>query len=191
MGALPLFAIQWLFLFLLLVLTFIDWDTFIIPDVLVIPFIFISLPLVVLFGHSSLDDALIGLVLGYGLFWSVTWAYRLIKKSEGMGLGDAKLLAAIGLFVGPMGIAPVIFLASVQGMLFALLASLFKISWPSPKPYKGISDDEEYDDFFHPDEEPTWRLKPMPFGPFLSLAAVEVLLLKSEILLLLQAWLTP
>lgn len=185
------FLFHWCFLFLLVVITFIDWDTFIIPNVLVIPALFLALPATVLLQLNTLDNALLGLLLGYGLFWSVTTIYRLLRHREGLGLGDAKLLGVIGIVLGPLGVAPVILLASLQGVLFALVATLFRLSWPTPKPYKGISDDPAYGALLDQNQGETWRLNPIPFGPFLSLAAVEVLLLKPHIMAFLEGWFHP
>ncbi len=183
--ALMRFAALFVLLLFLIVVSFIDWDTFIVPDILVIPMIFLGIPISVALGNAGLTETLAALVGGYGLFFLTTMAYRLIKKTEGLGLGDAKLLGALGVWLGPLALAPVIFLASVQGILFAVIATVFRLSWPNPKPYKGITDDGEYEEFLS-DQDRTWRLKPIPFGPFLSLAALEFLLLRPQILDFLQ-----
>jgi leader peptidase (prepilin peptidase) / N-methyltransferase len=176
------------FILILIILSFIDWDTFILPDVLVVPLILSGWGISVLLGNQTPFMASAGMVLGYGLFYITGLAYRIIKKSEGLALGDAKLLCAIGAWLGPMAVAPVILLASFQGLLFALLASLFKFSWPNPKPYKGITDnDDEFREFqeFVSNKEGSWRMKPLPFGPFLALGAIEFILFNPQIISLM------
>ena len=65
-------------------------------------------------------DSLIGGVFGYILIWGIITLYLKIRKKEGMGLGDAKLLAAIGFWFGWYSIPYVIFLSSLSALLIAL-----------------------------------------------------------------------
>ncbi|MBU1239839.1 prepilin peptidase [Myxococcota bacterium] len=180
-STLLVFLSTFAFILLLIIISFIDWDTFIVPDVLVIPAIFLGVPITWALSILSLTETLAGLVAGYGIFFATTHIYRIIRKAEGLGLGDAKLLGAIGVWLGPMALAPVIFLASVQGILFTGAAAVFRLTWPNPKPYFGITDDGEYEEFLSTRDK-TWRLKPIPFGPFLSLAALEFLFFRPQIL---------
>ena len=57
-------------------------------------------------------NSLIGGLFGYGIIWSIIFFYKQIKKKEGMGLGDAKLLGVIGLWFGLKAVPFVIFLSS-------------------------------------------------------------------------------
>lgn len=84
----------------LVALTFIDFDTQLLPDDITLPLLWGGL-LANLFGlFIDLRAAVIGAVAGYLVLWSVYWAFKLIAKKEGMGYGDFKLLAAIGAWTG-------------------------------------------------------------------------------------------
>jgi leader peptidase (prepilin peptidase) / N-methyltransferase len=169
------FLLDFSFIFLLLVLSFIDWDTFILPDILIFPFgliYLISLPLI---KPITYKESIIGGLLGFFLFFLTSLFYKIIKGKEGLGMGDAKLLGLLGLYVGPLGITPIILFASFQGILFAGIASIFKIRWSEPKVYKGITDDdEEFEQFINESKDNKWSMKPIPFGPFLSLGGIQV-----------------
>ena len=84
----------------LVALTFIDFDTQLLPDDITLPLLWGGL-LANLFGlFIDLRAAVIGAVAGYLVLWSVYWAFKLIARKEGMGYGDFKLLAAIGAWTG-------------------------------------------------------------------------------------------
>jgi len=101
----------------LLVITFIDLDHRIIPDVITLPGIPVGL--VAGFGPGLLAPAesLIGILAGGGSLFLVAWGYQLITQREGMGGGDIKLLAMVGAFVGWKGVLFTIFVASLTGTL--------------------------------------------------------------------------
>ena len=84
----------------LVALTFIDFDTQLLPDDITFPLLWGGL-VANLFGlFIDLRAAVLGAIAGYLVLWSVYWAFRLIAKKEGMGYGDFKLLAAIGAWTG-------------------------------------------------------------------------------------------
>ena len=62
-------------------------------------------------------NSLIGGIFGYGIIWSIIFFYKQVRKKEGMGLGDAKLLSAIGFWFGWFSIPFVIFLSSLIALL--------------------------------------------------------------------------
>lgn len=62
-----------------------------------------------------------GAVLGFGLFWAIGRLYAAWRGVEGLGLGDAKLLAAAGAWLGPPGLAPTILVAASLGLAAAWL----------------------------------------------------------------------
>lgn len=80
----------------LLSMSLIDADHQILPDVLVLPLLWLGLILNSLGFFTSLSDALWGAVIGYMSLWSIFWLFKLITGKEGMGYGDFKLLALIG-----------------------------------------------------------------------------------------------
>jgi len=108
-----------------IVIFFIDLDHFIIPNELTFPLMIIGFlksfdPNINLNLFPNYMESLIGGVLGYILIWGIITLYMKIRKKEGMGLGDAKLLAAIGFWFGWYSIPYVIFLSSLSALLIAL-----------------------------------------------------------------------
>ena len=105
---------------LLLICSFIDLKHKIIPDVISLPMIAVS-PLIIFF-HPELDwrSSLYGVLLGGGSIYIVQWLYYLIRKKLGIGMGDAKLLAAIGGWLGYQAIFPTLFYGSILGSIFGV-----------------------------------------------------------------------
>ncbi|MEQ3746429.1 MAG: A24 family peptidase [Henriciella sp.] len=118
----------WVTLFLvgaLIVLSAIDIDRYILPDWLTLPLIVIGIGYSALMGTGILLSGL-GAVFGYGLVAALAWFWRKRFGKEGIGLGDAKLLAAGGAWVGVAAI-PIILLVS-SGVALALIGVLSLIS---------------------------------------------------------------
>ena len=104
-----------MFLWALLALTFIDFDTQLLPDDLTLPLLWAGL-LANLFGlFVPLRDAVIGAIAGYLALWIVYWLFKLIRGKEGMGYGDFKLLAALGAWLGWQMLPLIVLLSSVVG----------------------------------------------------------------------------
>ena len=66
----------------------------------------------------DLTQSIVGGIVGYFSIWIIIYLYRVVKNIEGMGLGDAKLMAGIGCLFGWQSILPVLFISSVFGLLF-------------------------------------------------------------------------
>ena len=104
-----------------LIIFFIDFKHYIIPNVLT--FSMMSLGFIKSFlpglhpMFPNYINSLIGGIFGYGIIWSIIFFYKQIRKKEGMGLGDAKLLSAIGFWFGWFSIPFVIFLSSIIALL--------------------------------------------------------------------------
>jgi leader peptidase (prepilin peptidase) / N-methyltransferase len=151
-------SLQYLAAFLfaaaLVVITFIDFDHQIIPDVISLPGIPIFFLLAVFVMGVGFLDALIGLIVGGGFLYLVAVGYELIAKREGMGGGDIKLLAMIGAFLGWKSLFFVVFMSSILGALVGIVLIMIK------------GKDMKY---------------AVPFGPFLSIAAVMYLFVGSEL----------
>lgn len=153
----------------LIVITFIDLEHMIIPNLITIPGIIVGLlynALITdwrtsreLMGDFSFSlenffgvlnevpflDSVFGIIIGGGVLFLIAFLYVLIRKREGMGMGDVKLLAMIGAFLGWKGVIFVMLVSSLIGTVVGLSVIAYK---------KG---DLKY---------------ALPFGPFLSLAAV-------------------
>lgn len=103
------------FVWTLIALAFIDFDTTLLPDSLTLPLVWLGL-LFNLGGHfATLSDAVLGAVAGYMILWSIYWLFKLATGKEGMGFGDFKLLAAIGAWLGWELLPVTILLSSVVG----------------------------------------------------------------------------
>jgi leader peptidase (prepilin peptidase)/N-methyltransferase len=100
-----------------LVITFIDIDHRIIPDVITLPGIPIGLAASFGPGIISPLESVLGILSGGGSLFLVAWVYQTVTKREGMGGGDIKLLGMIGAFIGWKGVLFTIFVASLTGTL--------------------------------------------------------------------------
>ena len=104
-----------LFLWCMIALSFIDFDTQLLPDDIVLPLVWIGLLLNLNGTFADLGSAVIGAVAGYLSLWSVYWGFKGVTGKEGMGFGDFKLLAAIGAWLGWKILLLVILLSSMIG----------------------------------------------------------------------------
>ena len=114
-----------IFVSYMLCISVIDYDTFILPDELSLPLLWIGL-LVNLNGmlSSSLFDSVVGAMCGYIVLWIPFWIFKLITKKDGMGYGDFKLLAAIGAWGGWQNIILVVLLSSFLGIIYAFILKI-------------------------------------------------------------------
>jgi leader peptidase (prepilin peptidase)/N-methyltransferase len=103
----------------LLALGWIDLRRWILPDAVTLPLIPIGLVLAAVLGPEELVDRIAGAAFGYVGLWAVAWIYRRLRGREGLGLGDAKLLAGAGAWVGASGLPSVL----AGGAIAALLAA--------------------------------------------------------------------
>jgi leader peptidase (prepilin peptidase)/N-methyltransferase len=101
----------------LLALGWIDWRHSILPDVLTLPLILLGLAIAGELTPEALWNPLAGAICGYLGLWLVAWVYRRIRGREGLGLGDAKLLAAAGAWVGVSGLPSVLAGAAIAALV--------------------------------------------------------------------------
>lgn len=124
----PLFLLIAASVSMIIVLIYIDAEIQILPDVIDIPGIVIGLAIGTLmqFGHiyapdlmlsQTLVDSIAGAVIGASLLFGIALAYRLVRKMEGMGLGDVKMIAMLGAILGWEPLFPLLVLASVIGAI--------------------------------------------------------------------------
>lgn len=109
----------------LIALTFIDFDTQLLPDSITLPLLWLGLLLNLNGAYTSLPNALIGAVVGYLVLWSVYWAFKLTTGKEGMGYGDFKLLAALGAWLGWTMLPLIILLSSLVGAVVGIALIVF------------------------------------------------------------------
>lgn len=121
-------------LFALVVLSWIDVRTLRLPDLLTLPLMGAGLVQSWYFS-GQLVDALIGAAAGYLFFVLVETAFRQLRGKEGLGRGDAKLLAAGGAWCGWIGLPWIILIASSSGLVFAGLLTLVGRRPPAAIPF--------------------------------------------------------
>jgi len=145
--------VYFVFISSLIVITFIDLDHQIIPDIITLPGIPMGLAASFALPTISFKASVLGLVLGGGSLWFVAWAYNLIARRDGMGGGDIKLLAMMGTIIGWKGVIFTIFASSLIGSCIGITMMLIK-----NKNMKFA----------------------IPFGPFLSVGAIVYVFLGSR-----------
>ncbi len=127
----------------LIALTGIDYDTYLLPDNITLPLVWLGL-IANYFGLiTSFESAFWGAIAGYMSLWSIFWLFKLITGKEGMGYGDFKLLAALGAWLGWEMLPVIIILSSLVGAVVGIALMVFA------------------------NHEKT---KPIPFGPYLATA---------------------
>ena len=132
----------------LITLTFIDFDTMLLPDSITYPILWLGLLVNLNNGFTDIHSAIIGAVAGYLILWSIFWLFKLLTGKEGMGYGDFKLLALIGAWFGWQILPAVIILSAGLGSLIGITLLVL------------TSRDKSV---------------PMPFGPFLALGGISAL----------------
>jgi leader peptidase (prepilin peptidase)/N-methyltransferase len=101
----------------LIALAGIDFRTQLLPDQLTLPLLWIGLLLALLPMFVAAPSAIVGAAIGYVSLWSIYWLFKLLTGKEGMGYGDFKLLAALGAWMGPIALLPIVLLSSFIGAL--------------------------------------------------------------------------
>lgn len=120
-GVSPELFIYFAFASALIVVTFIDLELQIIPDVISLPGIAVGLAASFFLRSPGMVNSVIGMLLGGGVLFMIAAAYHFIAGAEGMGGGDIKLLAMIGAFLGWKGVLLTLFAGSFLGAAFGLL----------------------------------------------------------------------
>ena len=149
-----MFFLHWIQIVLipiLVYLAYIDLRTFRLPDVITLPLILAGLLVSGLSnqGFVSFQDSAIGSTLGYLSLWLLNSLYRFAKQQDGIGMGDAKLLAALGAWLGWFALPGILLIASLTG----LIGGLIWLRWNKQN-----------------------HRAAFPFGPFLAIAGIIELL---------------
>ncbi len=137
-----------LLIWALIALTFIDFDTQLLPDSITLPLLWLGLAFNLPATFTDLPAAVIGAMAGYLALWSVFWLFRLATGKEGMGYGDFKLLAALGAWLGWPLLPAIILISSVVGAVVGVTLIIAARHG---------------------------RNVPIPFGPYLAAAGVITL----------------
>jgi len=127
------------------ILALYDWRSFRLPNLLTGSLFFTGLLYLYIDGHWPIEHHILGAFAGLIFFPLLNVIYKKVRKRDGVGLGDAKLLAGIGLWLSWMALPTVLFIASFSGLLYALVLSVVG---------EGIKNTTK-----------------LPFGPFLCLGA--------------------
>ena len=138
----------------LIALTFIDFDTQLLPDQITLPLLWLGLILNMNGLFVDLRTAVIGAAAGYLSLWLVFHSFRLLTGKEGMGYGDFKLLAMLGAWLGWQLLPQIVLVSSLVGAVTGLVLILFR----------GRD-----------------RNCPIPFGPYLAAAGLIALLWGGQI----------
>ena len=134
---------------ILIALTFIDFDKMLLPDQLTLPLLWAGLIINISEQYVSLTDAVLGAAAGYMVLWSLYWTFKLLTGKEGMGYGDFKLLAALGAWLGWQSLPLILILSSCVGAILGIALI--------------VANRQQHG-------------KPMPFGPYLAIAGWIALL---------------
>ncbi len=162
--ALPDFHPVWLlFIWLVIPLTVIDLRHQLLPDQLTLTLLWVGLCAAALgWLPVSAADSIGGAIIGYGCLWLLYQLHRRLRGRDGMGYGDFKLLAALGAWLGPLALAPLVFLGALTGLLAA--AGLRVTTGRMPEA--------------------------LPFGPFLIAGGIIVVVAGDLLWLLYLGWVT-
>ena len=142
------------FCWILVALTFIDFDTQLLPDDLTLPLLWLGLAFNISGHFVALPHAVVGAMAGYLILWSVYWLFKLIRGKEGMGYGDFKLLAMLGAWGGWQILPLTILLSSLVGAVLGVIMLRLRNQETST---------------------------PIPFGPYLAIAGWIALLWGDQI----------
>jgi len=149
------YLFSFIFTCALIVITFIDLDHQIIPDVITLPGIPVFFLIAIFFMGIPVLEALLGILIGGGCLFAIAFIYELITKREGMGGGDIKLLALLGAFLGWKSLFFILFVSSLLGAVVGVSVMIAR------------GKDMKY---------------AVPFGPFLSIAAVAYLFVGIDVM---------
>lgn len=163
-GITPPFLVDALFFCLLILITFTDLETYLIPDVYSLGGIVLGLLLSGFNPQVTWVESITGVLIGAGLLLLIAYTYSKIRGHEGMGGGDIKLLGMIGAFTGWKGVIISLFLSAFSGLVAGLIVMAVK--------REGLK-------------------TAIPYGPFLAIGAVVAYLWQKEIIhayLTLGSW---
>lgn len=107
--------------YVLIALTFIDFDTQLLPDRYTLPLAALGLGVNSYALYTSASSAIWGYIIGFLCLWVVYYLFKLVTGKEGMGYGDFKLLAALGAWMGPLILPLIVLLSSLVGAIIGII----------------------------------------------------------------------
>ena len=110
-----------IFTWVLIALTFIDFDTQLLPDRFTLPLAALGLGINSFAIYTTATAAIWGYLIGFLCLWVVYYLFKLITGKEGMVYGDFKLLAALGAWMGPLLLPLIVLLSSVVGAIIGIV----------------------------------------------------------------------
>ena len=110
-----------IFIWFLIPMAMIDLNTRLIPDTLVLPLLWLGLILNTQHTFTSLSQAVWGAVVGYLFLWVIAKLFKLLRKKDGMGHGDFKLLACLGAWFGVQMIPAMLLIAVILSLIVSLI----------------------------------------------------------------------
>jgi leader peptidase (prepilin peptidase)/N-methyltransferase len=140
-----LLVLSAVFAWFLIALSWIDARILRLPDSLTLPLLLLGLATARLFDPGDWVGHFVGSAASFASFATLALLYRRVRGVDGLGLGDAKLAAALGAFVSWQGMPGTVLIAAMLALLFLLARAIIG--------------------------KPIARAEPLPFGPFLCLAA--------------------
>lgn len=146
-----IWVIKSLLILALIYLAYIDWRTLRLPNAITFPLIVFGITFNWVSDLRLADpsSALLGALLGYASLWALNASYRLLQNQNGIGMGDAKLLAALGAWLGVSALPSILLIASVTG----IAGGIIWLKWRGHQLQQAF-----------------------PFGPFLVIAGIIELL---------------
>jgi leader peptidase (prepilin peptidase) / N-methyltransferase len=147
--------VAWIFTWLLIALSGIDFRTQLLPDEMTLPLLWLGLILSCFGVFVTPVSAISGAAIGYLSLWSVYWLFKLLTGKEGMGYGDFKLLAALGAWTGAPSILLIVLLSAAVGATVGTVLVILR-------KHQGQM--------------------PMPFGPFLAAAGWIALIFGQQLI---------
>ncbi|UTV97761.1 prepilin peptidase [Marinomonas rhizomae] len=84
---------------------------------------------------NRIESSVLGMIIGYGLIYVLRWFYLTFRNQEGIGLGDAKIIAALAAWLGFSGLAPLLLCASLSGILYTVLINRSRAKYMAFGPF--------------------------------------------------------
>ena len=106
---------------ILIALTFIDFDTQLLPDRYTLTLAALGLGINSYAIYISPTSAIWGYIIGFLCLWIVYYLFKIVTGKEGMGYGDFKLLAALGAWMGPLMLPLIVLLSSLVGAIIGIV----------------------------------------------------------------------